>query len=124
MLALRIMGAVFVGTLIAFVLGAAFDYYRIVSNMATDNLNFLFPAISALGGLLGSFAASMIAAGGSRGSATVRDGKTVPRTGTGKITGAEVPGMPTFDFSNTAQPGSAKLDASRPVTPPKEETRL
>ena len=123
MQALRIMGAVFVGTLIAFVLGAAFDYYRIVSNMATDNLNFLFPAISALGGLLGSFAASMIASGGSRAGTAVR-GSRVPPVATSKGAGAEVPGMPTFDFSNTAQPGSAKLDATRPVTPSKEETRL
>ena len=102
------------------IIGAAYDYLRPGEILDPVNTKFLYPWITGLSGGLGAFVAVLVYGLSTPRSATdraparprpVRQPKRpVPakEKPAATSTGAEVPGMPTFDFDK------AKVDADKP----------
>ncbi len=95
--------AVIAATAAAFLLGMAFDYFRMAMGLQTEGLLMVFPAVAGGAGFIAAIIA-LLAAGGGRPvtrDATGRSSRAP--AGKGKQSKEEVPGMPTFDFDKAQQ---------------------
>lgn len=99
----RSLFAVIAATAAAFLLGMAFDYFRMAMGLQTEGLLMVFPAVAGAGGFIAAIIA-LLAAGGGRPSAREPGGR--PRQASAAQGGKSreaVPGMPTFDFDKAQQ---------------------
>lgn len=97
----RALFAVIAATVVAFLLGMAFDYFRMAMNLQLEGLLMVFPAVAGAAGFVAAIIALSMARGGgaqTTGGAAARAGKA-----RGGKAADEVPGMPTFDFDKAKQ---------------------
>jgi hypothetical protein len=114
---------IIVGTAVAMIAGALLDYMQFRNLLPPAVESYMMPPwIAALGGLVASITSASLASRGRQPAAKAAPKATAPAQKASRGSAdAAVPGMPTFDFSNTTAPGSARQDAARPAG--KEETR-
>jgi hypothetical protein len=99
----RSLFAVIAGTVVAFLLGMAFDYFRLAMQFDTEGLMMVFPVVAGAAGFIASIFA-LITAGGGKKPAQKSGSGTAQRSAAGRGTGKDsVPGMPTFDFDRAKQ---------------------
>jgi hypothetical protein len=104
----RSLFAVIGATAAAFLLGMAFDYFRMALGLETEGLMMVFPAVAGAGGFIAAIIA-LLAVGGSRPSASESGGRSGQASAAqGRRSKEEVPGMPTFDFDKAQQAVKAK----------------
>ena len=127
---LRALWAVLLGTVVAAIIGALFDYLR-PTILPAKEYQYLYPWVTAVAGLFGSIMAIWVfSTGGVREPATskpiaprrkpkaVKQGKPEVKNAAdqqGIKTSEEVPGMPTFDLDEL------KAGEQKPADPAKEK---
>ncbi len=98
----RSLFAVIAATVVAFLLGMAFDYFRMAMNLQTEGMLMVFPAVAGAAGFIAAIIAlSMARGGGSASRAASASAQTAKAKGSKAV--HEVPGMPTFDFDKAKQ---------------------
>jgi hypothetical protein len=122
MAALWITLGIIVVTAVAMSAGALLDYMQFRNLLPPAVESYMMPPwIAALGGLVASITSASLASRGRQPASKAAPKSTAPVKTSRSSADAAVPGMPTFDFSKTTAPGSARQDAARPAG--KEETK-
>jgi hypothetical protein len=123
----RMVWAALVGTFVAVIFGALFDYVRVAFNIKTESLILVYPWVSGIGGLVSAMLTLLIYGIGqpavSAGTAGAPQAAKKPAAGGKAKAVQEVPGMPSFDFNqaradiDSAKSGTALTAAAPPAAP-------
>jgi hypothetical protein len=98
----RSLFGVIAGTVVAFLLGMAFDYFRLAMQFDTEGLMMVFPVVAGVAGFVASIFA-LIAAGGGQKQKQAGGGTAQPASARKGGAKHEVEGMPSFDFDKAKQ---------------------